>query len=66
MPPRAVTKRPGAAHPVVDEVPDGAVDRATGLPLPEVSGLQTNNPGYPGYTSWAAMLGVGLVLSILP
>jgi hypothetical protein len=65
MLPRSVEKRSDAAHPVVDELPDGAVDRVTGMPLPGAKGLQTNNPGYPGYTSSGTMLGVSMVLKVL-
>ena len=63
--PRSVTKRADAAHPVIDEVPDNAVDRLRGLPLAGAAGLQTNNPGYPGYTSTGALLGASLVLKVL-
>jgi long-chain fatty acid transport protein len=62
---RSVTKRPTAAHPVVDEVPDDAIDRVRGLPLAGAAGLQTNNPGYPGYSSSGGIVGGGLVLKVL-
>ena len=65
MLPQSVTKRSDAAHPVLDEVPDAAVDLVHGQPLPGASGLQTNNPGYPGYTSCGTILGVALVLKAL-
>ena len=43
-----------------DEVPDGTVNPATGEPWPESYGLQTGNPGFPGFTSggWIASTGV--------
>jgi long-chain fatty acid transport protein len=63
--PRSVTKREDTAHPVVDELPDNAVDRLRGLPLAGATGLQTNNPGYPGYSSRGMLLGVSLVLKVL-
>ena len=63
--PRSVTKQASAAHQVVDELPDGAVDRVTGSPLAAAAGLQTNNPGYPGYTSYGTLLGVAMVLKVL-
>lgn len=63
--PRSVTKQASAAHPVIDEVPDNAVDRVTGLPLAGAAGLQTNNPGYPGYTSYGTLLGAAMVLKVL-
>ncbi|MBM4362103.1 MAG: hypothetical protein FJ104_05445, partial [Deltaproteobacteria bacterium] len=39
-----------------DEVPDGAVDRDL-RPLPGTRGLQTNNPGWPGFASEGYLLG---------
>ncbi len=61
---REVTKRSDARHPVVDEFPDGAADFVTGAPLPEATGLQTNNPGYPGFTSSGWMFGAGLAFRL--
>jgi hypothetical protein len=49
--PRETTKDPNAAHPVVDEDPGTA-------------GLQTNNPGYPGWKSTGYMLGAGATFRI--
>ncbi|MCA9564421.1 MAG: outer membrane protein transport protein, partial [Myxococcales bacterium] len=45
---------------VCDEVPDDTIDRSTGQPYPEAAGLQTGNPGFPGWTSggWMASSGV--------
>jgi long-chain fatty acid transport protein len=63
--PRSVTKRPDAANPVTDELPDSAVDRVSGLPLSGAPGLQSNNPGYPGYRSWGTILGAAMVLKVL-
>jgi hypothetical protein len=57
--PRDVTKDPNAAHPVLDEYPDNAVDLRTGLPVTDAAGLQTNNPGYPGWKSTGFMVGAG-------
>ncbi len=34
-----------------DEVPDDLTDPRTGQPIPEAGGLQTGNPGFPGWTS---------------
>jgi hypothetical protein len=65
MPPRNTEKRMDAAHPVVDEVPDDSVDQTRGMPLPGAAGLQTNNPGYPGFRSWGMVLGASMVLSVL-
>jgi hypothetical protein len=65
LPTRSVTKRADAAHPVIDEVPDGAVDRVHAQPIPGAAGLQTNNPGYPGYSSIGGIFGGGMVLRVL-
>ncbi len=45
---------------VCDEVPDDTVDPGTGLPLPEAQGLQTGNPGFPGFDSYGTLLTMGL------
>lgn len=63
MSPRTHEKRADASHPVHDELPDGAVDRLRGAPLPGAAGLQTNNPGYPGFTSLGTMLGASVSLA---
>jgi long-chain fatty acid transport protein len=60
--PRNVTKDPNAAHPVLDEIPDNIVDITTNAPA--ALGLQTNNPGYPGWKSTGYMLGAGLTFRI--
>jgi long-chain fatty acid transport protein len=57
--PREVSKNPNATHPVLDEFPDDATDLRTGLPAAGAVGLQTNNPGYPGWKSTGYMLGAG-------
>jgi long-chain fatty acid transport protein len=62
--PREVTKDPNAAHPVLDEYPDTATDSKTGLPDPAAAGLQTNNPGYPGWKSTGYMIGAGATFRI--
>jgi hypothetical protein len=62
--PREVTKDPNAAHPVLDEFPDNAIDIRTGLPAAGAAGLQTNNPGYPGWKSTGYMLGAGATFRI--
>jgi long-chain fatty acid transport protein len=45
---------------VCDELPDDAVDAGTGLVPPEHLGLQTGNPGFPGFVSSGAILTMGL------
>ena len=50
--PREAVKAADGANPVVDEFPDNTVDVfADGAAIPEAAGLQTNNPGYPGFHS---------------
>jgi hypothetical protein len=53
-------KSAGATDPVRDELPDAAVSARSGEPLPGAGGLQTNNPGFPGFASegwlWSAAL----------
>ncbi len=47
---------------IKDEFPDEARTLVGGQPMPEAAGLQTNNPGFPGYTfggwslAWSASL----------
>jgi hypothetical protein len=45
---------------ICDEVPDAAINPQTGLAYPEAQGLQTGNPGFPGYVSggWIGALGM--------
>jgi hypothetical protein len=62
--PRDVTKRPDSANPVVDEFPDNAIDVRTNQPATGTAGLQTNNPGYPGFSSRGYMVGAGVSLRI--
>jgi hypothetical protein len=62
--PRQVTKRSVTRHPVLDEFPDASVSYLTGEPLPEAAGLQTNNPGYPGFESSGWMVGAGLAFRL--
>jgi len=62
--PRRTTKDPGAANPVRDEFPDTAVDAATGQPAAGAEGLQTNNPGWPGWKSRAWMVGGGAAVKV--
>ncbi len=53
------------SHLVVDEVPDDAVDRADlGAPAPGREGLQTNNPGWPGFASQGWLLGGGAYVAL--
>lgn len=62
---RRDTKDERALNPVLDELPD-SIDPQTGDALDASRGLQTNNPGFPGYQSegwvWALHLGVRVAL----
>lgn len=49
---------------VKDEVPDDS--QISGMPLSGVSGLQTNNPGWPGFGSSGAVLGGSLYIGVTP
>ncbi len=60
----SATKSASAAHPVIDEVPDNATDIVKNQPLPGAQGLQTNNPGYPGWSAQGWMLGGGVALRL--
>lgn len=48
---------------VIDEVPDDAVD-VLGTAVPNRGGLQTNNPGFPGFAFGGWILGGGARLAI--
>ncbi len=48
---------------VQDEVPDDAID-VLGQPVPGRDGLQTNNPGFPGFTSSGWIFGAGVHVAI--
>ena len=62
--PRRTSKRETAAFPVRDELPDAAYDIFTGEPFADSKGLQTNNPGWPGWASSGWLLGVGVSLKV--
>jgi hypothetical protein len=49
---------------VTDEVPDDSV--LDGKPLAGSKGLQTNNPGWPGFGSQGWIVGGGVYLSLIP
>ena len=49
---------------VIDEVPDAAVDGVLGVPVPGRDGLQTNNPGFPGFASSGWIVGTGVRVAI--
>lgn len=49
---------------VADEAPDDA--QVAGEPLGGTQGLQTNNPGWPGFGSQGAVVAGGLFLTVMP
>lgn len=61
---RDTSKRSDARNSVRDEFPDDAYNRITQQPIPEAEGFQTNNPGWPGWTSSGWILGAGVNLKI--
>ena len=69
--PRHQTKLPTPTRPdgvniaperVKDELPDDA--QKSGDPVPGAQGLQTNNPGWPGFASGGWMVGAAIYVSI--
>ena len=44
---------------ITDELPNGSVFSTTGKAVPGSAGLQTNNPGWPGFASEGWVWGVG-------
>jgi long-chain fatty acid transport protein len=49
---------------ICDEVPDNSIDPVTGKSVPQAQGLQTGNPGFPGFLSYGTILAVGLDMRI--
>jgi hypothetical protein len=71
--PRYQTKLPTPKEPdgfnhypalVADEIPDNSV--VNGGPVPGSQGLQTNNPGWPGFGSAGVVLAGGIYLTVIP
>ncbi|MFO0659890.1 MAG: hypothetical protein U0165_08680 [Polyangiaceae bacterium] len=60
MLPRTTHKDPSG---VVDEFPDSSRGVRDGRQMSEATGLQTNNPGYPGYTTSGLLLAGSATLS---
>lgn len=50
---------------VIDEFPDDAVDVRRQRPVESATGLQTNNPGWPGFASAGWLWGAGFNLELL-
>jgi hypothetical protein len=59
--PRHVSKD---ATRIVDELPDGSTVSSTGAAVQGAQGLQTNNPGFPGFASSGWLLGGAVTLSM--
>ena len=59
--PRSNQKNDGR---VLDELPDGAVFGGTHDPVPGAKGLQTNNPGWPGFSSGGWIWGGAVTISV--
>ncbi len=59
--PRHVTKDDAR---IVDELPDGAIYGSTHDPVQGAKGLQTNNPGWPGFGSRGWFWGATVTLSV--
>lgn len=53
------------SDPVVDEVPSDAINKMTFEPIEPRDGLQTNNPGYPSFSSQGWLFGGALTLALL-
>ena len=49
---------------VCDEVPDSTKDPVTGKVMPQAQGLQTGNPGWPGFQSWGTILAAGVDVKV--
>jgi long-chain fatty acid transport protein len=49
---------------ITDEVPDGSIVTSTGAPVAGSQGLQTNNPGWPGFSSGGWLWGGAVTLSM--
>lgn len=62
---RSHTKSADSSYPVLDEFPDDAVNALTGQAIPEAAGLQSNNPGFPGYSHGGFTLDVALSMRML-
>jgi hypothetical protein len=65
-PTNPANKNKDPASLVIDEVPDDAIDNAnSGRPAAGRQGLQTNNPGWPGFASEGWILAGGANLALL-
>ncbi|WP_428268255.1 hypothetical protein [Haliangium sp.] len=62
---RSVEKSEDDPNPVIDEFPDNSVLLADpNTPLAEAQGLQSNNPGYPGFSSSGFVLAAGVTVRL--
>ncbi len=60
--PRSHSKDTGADNPVFDEFADSAVDIDSGETIAAAQGLQTNNPGFPGFKHSGWLVGISMFL----
>ncbi|MGB9599802.1 MAG: hypothetical protein ACPL7I_04560, partial [Myxococcota bacterium] len=44
---------------ILDEFPDDSTTLLSNSPMLEAKGLQTNNPGFPGYISYGLVIALG-------
>jgi len=49
---------------ITDQVPEGSVFSTTGKPVPGLLGLETNNPGWPGFSSEGWVWGGGVTVEV--
>lgn len=65
---RSVTKdinRPEQDGGIVDEFPDSLINPADGQPFASAQGLQSNNPGFPGFSSGGFIVGTGFFVKLI-
>ena len=60
LPTRSHTKNQAVDNPIFDEFADNSVNISSGETIASAVGLQTNNPGYPGYDHSGWLLGASL------
>jgi long-chain fatty acid transport protein len=63
--PRTTASRKPRDQLVVDEWPDDSIDISTGRVIADAAGLQTNNPGWPGFGSRGYLIAGALTVALL-
>jgi len=61
---RKTVKNITGHYAVLDEFPDNSVHIKTGDPIEESKGLQSNNPGFPGFRTSGIMYNGGIKIEI--